>query len=243
MKAPEPIATAGGGKQTSLFGGPWMVTFADLMSLLLAFFVLVFSMSKVKVEAWQAMVESIADPAASAVTGQPLGPNADKNVARIFPMPATELEYMQVVLQRKVMPLPLLRSAAFTRHSDRLVVTLAADPFFQGGSPYLNRDGELAARDIGGLLWVFGNRIEVAVHGDPTTTPAGWRSNWDFTTERAIAFAKAMAKGGVKRPVGAVGMADSRFYDVDPSLTYRQRLRLARRVEIVIFQDGAVPEK
>ena len=39
----------------------WMITFADLLSLMLAFFVLLFAMSKVEVDSWKALVDSLSN--------------------------------------------------------------------------------------------------------------------------------------------------------------------------------------
>ena len=51
------FANNGGGGKT--IGRAWMITFADLTALMLTFFVLLFSMSKVETSTWEAIVDSL----------------------------------------------------------------------------------------------------------------------------------------------------------------------------------------
>ena len=50
------VSNSGQGKTIS---NAWMVTFADLTALMLTFFVLLFSMSKVETSHWEAIVDSL----------------------------------------------------------------------------------------------------------------------------------------------------------------------------------------
>ena len=45
--------------EPAVTGRAWMITFTDLASLLLAFFVLLFSMSSVRMDSWQVAIDSL----------------------------------------------------------------------------------------------------------------------------------------------------------------------------------------
>ena len=47
------------GRRTESSSAPWILTFADLLSLVLTFFVLVFSMNTVQYESWKAVVRTM----------------------------------------------------------------------------------------------------------------------------------------------------------------------------------------
>jgi chemotaxis protein MotB len=214
----------------------WLVIFSDMLALLLAFFVLLFSMSTVDSGAWQAMVGSLAQRL------NPIGLTKEQKVEEPPDIPrlllprAANLDYLHSVLEQKTETEPVLANAVMQRLDDRLVISLPADFLFPVGGATLTDVGLSSARVLGDMLHLVGNQIDVNGHTDPKIMAAGgeFESNWDLSLARAVAVARALQDGGFERPVVAYGLADSRFDDIAATLGRDARMSLARRVDVVV---------
>jgi len=214
----------------------WLIIFSDMLALLLAFFVLLFSMSTVDSGAWQAMVGSLAQRLNPIGLTQEQVTEEPPDVPRIFLPRATNLDYFQSVLEQKTKNDPVLGNAVLHRLDDRLVISLPADFLFPVGSANLTDEALRAAQTLGDMLHLIGNQVDVNGHTDPKIMAAGgeFASNWDLSLARAVAVAHALELGGYDRPVVAYGLADTRFNDLEIGLGRRVRLDLARRVDVVV---------
>ncbi len=215
---------------------PWMLIFADLMALLLAFFVLLFSMSQIKVDAWQAVVDSLSQQLNPSTSQAVIGPSADRNIAKEIEARAFDLSYLETVIGEKLRADPLLAQSIVQRLDDRLIVSLSSDMLFRSGDARLTRKAKQAAFVLGDVLRLVGNAVEVDGHTDPKPTAgrAAYPSNWELSLARAVTVAAALRAAGYGRPIAANGYADSRFYDISADLPLDRRYRLARRVDVVI---------
>ncbi|MEC7302528.1 MAG: flagellar motor protein MotB [Pseudomonadota bacterium] len=78
--------------------GTWLVTFADVIALLLAFFVMLFSMSNIKTETWDQIISGLTYSKNPKKDVAPR-PQATKNVATVKLNQALSLEYLANVLE------------------------------------------------------------------------------------------------------------------------------------------------
>ncbi len=215
---------------------PWMLTFADLMSLLLAFFVLLFSMSQIKVDSWQAVVDAVNRQRNPFNSATEIRPDADRNVSKVIESRSYDLGYLETVIGEKLRSDPVLANSIVQRLGDRLIVSLSSDMLFDDDDAELTRRAKQATFVLGDVLRTVGNAIEVDGHTDPK--PIVGRSNypsqWELTLSRAVSVAAALRAAGYSRQIAAYGYADSRFSDISTNLSFAQRYRLARRVDVVI---------
>ncbi len=215
---------------------PWMLTFADLMSLLLTFFVLLFSMSQIKVDSWQAVVDSLSrqrDPLSSATESRP---DADRNASKEIEPRSYDLGYLETVIGEKLRSDPILANSIVQRLGDRLIVSLSSDMLFDDDDAELTKRAKQATFVLGDVLRTVGNAIEVDGHTDPKPIVgrSSYPSQWELTLSRAVSVATALRAAGYSRQIAAFGYADSRFSDISTNLSFGQRYRLARRVDVVI---------
>jgi len=221
-------------------GVNWMVTFVDLVSLLLAFFVLMFSMTTPEAPQWESFTASLR----SAFTSD------NPTRARRALMPETvqvedpglgfDLGYLQKLLEAELARDALLRDAEVVEKGGRLVVSMASDVFFQPGSATLLPSGEGAIFNLAVALSQLDNRIDIVGHTDPRpflSPMAAFSSNWDLSLARALSVAEALRKFGYDKPVEVRGAADGKFGEIDPALDLEERYRLARRVDLVIYKE------
>ena len=213
----------------------WMVTFTDLVSLMLTFFVMLFAMSSVKVDRWDTMVDTLS---------QSLNPESVKTVARtttsfniatIFRKRAINLDYLTVVLEETVAKDPLLKDSRIQKLQDRLVIALPGDILFQPGRALMTERAGQALFSLGGVLRNIGNQIAVNGHSDPQPPAAGeYVSNWELSLARAIAVANTLKRSGYPDDIIPIGFSDSQ-YGTLPDVADDRKRALARRVDIVIM--------
>jgi chemotaxis protein MotB len=219
----------------------WMFTFADLLALMLTFFVLLFSMSAVKKDQWLALVEALSDRLQPIKTVSEPAMAQKLKAERVMQPDAVDLAYLAKVLQEKMAGNAALEQAAMLELEDRIVVSLPGDFLFPSGSERLRPDSAATVVALADALRVVGNRIDVVGHTDPNplSENARFASNWELSLARAVSVANALNDAGYPYMLAAHGRADGRFEDLSSWLPEVDRRRLARRVDLVIRESRA----
>ena len=213
----------------------WMVTFTDLVSLMLTFFVLLFSMSSVKVDKWDEMINALSKSLNPQIEKRITQPTAQFNISTIFKRRSINLEYLQAVLEDKVTPDTILGKTTMVLHDDRLVISLPGDLFFQPGQALLSEAAREALFELGGVLRNVDNQIAVNGHTDPKPLKSTkYASNWELSLGRAIAVANSLKESGYTENIMAFGMADSKYREQGDKSQAAQDAQ-ARRVDIVVL--------
>lgn len=212
----------------------WLVTFADLIALVLAFFVMLYATQRIERGDWQAMITSLSQ--SLNVTAQPQEqPRAEDNVQVINPPQATDLAYLQALINGARETEPALANIVMHRLDDRLFIALPGDLlFFPGRADPVPGAVERVAI-LANLLRNVSNRVDIFGHTDPT--PVGghvFESNWELSLARAEMISAMMRSAGYSRPMGSFGLADTRFDDLSGIASRARKLQLSRRVDIVV---------
>lgn len=219
----------------------WMTSLADLLALLLAFFVLMFSMSEIKVDRWQTITETLGNKISDENDLVTKTGSAEKNMAMIREPKAIDLAYLEHILNGKKQQSPLLNNIEVFRAEEKLVISLAGSDFFKPGTEIESGNMIEVVYLLGNTLRHIGNRVEVYGHTDPdpiTSPTAKYKSNWALSVARALSVANALKNSGYFYSIRAFGMADSRFNELSEIADKEEKYSLARRVDIVI-QEAA----
>ena len=221
-------------------GNPaWLLTFTDLTALLLAFFVLLLSMTRLDVETWEAITQSLTRELNPAQWRALNEGGANLGVEEIFVSRAANLDYLGALMTEKVRDHPVLSRVRLTRLDDRLVLSLPGDLVFEPGQAALSPQGLDAAAALAEILNLIGNRVEIAGHTDPGPVATdAFPSNWELSLARAMAMSDALRGAGYEGAIAALGLADSRFGDLSEALGDEERLALARRVDVIIRENA-----
>lgn len=216
----------------------WMVTFTDLVALMLTFFVMIFAMSTVKTEEWQSLTDSLRENLSTVVAPPPAAPTIRLDVPSPEVTPGANLDYLAEVLRAQLSEGPLFDETTVRRSTGEVIVSLPADLLFDTGDYALTDRASRAVFALGGVLRNVSNRIEVTGHADPRQPVARYPSNWELSLLRARSVAEALREAGYGAPVVARGRGDSRYASLPVGLSEEDRKARARRVDIVI-QDAA----
>ncbi len=225
------------GEQQSM---AWMITFTDLITLMLTFFVLLFSMSNVKVDKWKNMIDALSLSLNPSQTKSIAVSTTKFNISAVFRKRAINLDYLASVLEETVSADPFLRRSQLIRLDDRLVIAMPGDLLFKQGSAVMTKRARKALFDLGGILRNIGNKLGVNGYSDPSPPKGGeYASNWELSLGRAAAVANELRRSGYPDDITAYGYSDSRFKQL-PKVADAERRAMARRVDIVILPTVGV---
>lgn len=219
-------------------GNAWMLTFADLLSLLLTFFVLVFSMNTIQYENWAAVVRSMSDqfnPNRPQISKEKHDTQDSQFKAK---KRGLNLSYLEAVLARNFKQIPLFQSGEVWRAGDKIVVSIPASLLFERKDALLQPEAVKALQLLAGVLVQLQNKVQISGHTDSAPiTSRLYRSNWELSLTRARTVAGVLADSGYREPMAVLGLADTRFEQLAPELSLERRYDLAERVDITIIDE------
>jgi len=219
-------------------GAPtWMVTYGDLVTQILIFFVLLYSMSSLDVQKFQAALLSL--QGALGFLEGPVMPKPDE--PRLEPPAGIEQrDYLQMLeiqelLERELERGGLKASVSLNLEERGLVVRFADNILFDLGKAEIKTEGRQTLSGIGGILRDIPNHVRVEGHTDnlPIQT-ANYPSNWELSTARAtnvLRYLVDVASIDGNR-LSAAGYGE--FRPVAPNDSPENR-RLNRRVDVVLL--------
>jgi len=215
----------------------WMTSLADLLALLLAFFVMVFAMSEIKRDTWDDVLDKLGYKLNVQTEETETGLTADKNVELFSEQKAFDLDYLENILSSKLASSSELKDVEIFKSADRLIISFIGDTYFDVGGDNVATELVDATRLLGESLRYVKNRIEIYGHSDPvpmTSTDPDALTNWGLSLARALSVSDILKKSGYSFPIRVYGMADSRFFELQDVQNDEEKYILARRVDIVI---------
>lgn len=203
----------------------WLVTYADLITLLMIFFVVMYALSaRISASNFEALQQSLA----SSLKKTP------KDLFASTPASNQELTEIQDKVKRAVTEFEGKSQVKVDMTSRGLVISLYDTAFFDVGQTTINPAGYPALAKIASTIATMSNAISVEGHTDNIPPVNG--SNWVIAAQRSASIVDFMVKRGVPAKRFQV-VAYAEFKPLFPNDTPEHRA-LNRRVDIVI-QDHA----
>ena len=134
-------------------GANWMDTYGDMVTLLLCFFVLLYSISTVDQNKWILLVQSFNKDALVNVDDQPLGPKGEDSDQGGDDMPTTLPEEIDQVMEELYDFLALFANSSdsvniSTTGDGRIFISFQDAVFFDGDKSVLRPEGKAALDEI-----------------------------------------------------------------------------------------------
>ena len=244
LQPPPPPPEEGGG------GAPeWMATFADLVTLLMCFFVLLFAMSTTQEESFKELVKSLQ----SALGVQQLPEAGTREGLIMLNVPDQEVKTEAIdelggMVQKEVNEIvsdvrelimfnKLAGMVRVYENEDGAVISISDMVLFPAGAVSMSADGLEIMEKVALVLKQFSYRIKVAGHTDnsPITT-ARFPSNWELSSHRASSVVRFLIKQGIDPTLlSAEGYAQYRPVATNDTPEGRGQ---NRRVEIVYERNS-----
>ena len=220
----------------------WLVTFTDVMALMLTFFVLLYSMSSPQEDKWEEMSKGLTQKLnAFNAADYHAGTQDVISIDKIDTARALNIGYVKVLLGR-LLAHKDIKDVILIENNKRLVLSLPSDLLFASGQVEIGEQGRQALFELGGILARVQNRIEVVGHSDPTPVTnqetAIYKTNWQLSLARAAEVARVLKDVGYDREITIRGLSSARFDELPEKIPEEERYALSRRVDIVIMNDG-----
>jgi len=219
----------------------WLITFTDIMALMLTFFVLLYSMSQPLEEDWKEITRGLHSQFTRTYAAPELkGPQDSVNIDKIDFSKAQDLSYLNSVLANLISRDQRLKNIVLIPQSDHLIASVPQELLFESGQAEVSAKGKQVLFSLGNAMTRIKNRIEIIGHTDPRPIQNARQdvsSNWELSLARAGHVAAVLRNAGYERPVIVRGLSSARYEDLPEEMNEEERLSLARRVDIMIMED------
>ena len=228
----------------------WLISYADFITLLFAFFVVMYAISIVNEGKYAVLSEALGD----AFGGRSIAPQAHTSVEPVLPLShivnrkrleaaRRERERMETLardLTATLMPLVKSGQVRVTQNARGIGIELNASVLFDQGQAVLQPEAREVLGEVAGLLENDPHRIEVEGHTDDLPiTNAQFASNWELSAVRAASVVRLFIEQGVRDVrLSAIGHGATR--PVAPNDTPQNQAR-NRRVAVMILAETPAP--
>lgn len=219
----------------------WMTTYGDLMTQILIFFVLLFSMSNVDASKFDMAMTSLQGSLGIIESGKALTEGNfinEGDVGEYFASVAEEKQFQMLEQDiKEVIDENDLKGIQVTHDERGLIIRFVEGVLFDLGKADIKQDAMLILDDIAPILKKSQKHIRVEGHTDnlPINTTL-FPSNWELSTTRAVNVVKYFIEKHNLSPkiLSAAGYGEHR--PVAPNDSAKNRA-LNRRVDIVILKS------
>lgn len=227
--------------------GEWIVTYSDMVTLMLCFFVALFNPDDSNPVQLQQMISAFNAIGMGASTGgNTMAPGKSADLGNtIAALPAMDKGKSLGSAARRAMSLfePEVKSNKVrVTHDERaVIISLASDLFFGPASAEINyeesREILLRLATLLNAQEVRGRRFRIEGHTDGSDTdPSIWPSNWELSTARSLAVLHSLADIGVdENRFQVAGFAATMPISRDDTPEGRMN---NRRVDVVILDEA-----
>ncbi len=219
----------------------WIVTFADLMTLLLVFFVLLYTMSSLNMEKFKRAIKSIqinlgeTNPKVGLLelVNMPETANSSFVIENLTGLKTREQEVMKTI-NEFIDGTKQSENIRVNSMAGAIIVQIRGKMLFNSGSSELNGAAAPVLGEIIDIIQIYPEyNVNIKGHTDdmPIST-SQYPSNWELSAVRATSVLKHLISSGVDPlRLTATGYAD--LFPIVPNNTPENRAR-NRRVEFVL---------
>jgi chemotaxis protein MotB len=213
----------------------WLLTYADLITLLLGLFVILYAMSKIDAGKFNEIVSAL-----GGVFGAPRGTLTGNGAILNGSMTAVEAERQRIAsdIRRALGPSANDLPVSISETERGVTVHIMEELLFASGSADIKQGSLITLDSLAGVLKSLPNDLRVEGHTDnvPIATQV-FPSNWHLSVARALTIGYYLiARHGLKQDkISIVGYSE--FRPLVPNDTAPHRAQ-NRRVDIVIVTAG-----
>lgn len=227
----------------------WLITYSDLITLLMIFFILLYTISNVNSKKFAqlsaSMSEALLGQNSGKFIGEAPGPFMIQNGKPANQAEVEELEKAKKEIDKMVKEEGLEGKVEVSQESRGLVISLKEALLFESGSAVINDNAKNIILKISNTLKKTHNQIRIEGHTDNLPIHnALFASNWELSTTRATNVVRLMINSSGLDPanLSATGYGEYRPIVANTNETNRAK---NRRVDIVVMRqifDIAEPE-
>jgi len=246
----------------------WLLPYADILTLLLALFIVLFAMSSVDAQKFQQLSQvfnsvfvgdkgilenGVAPPGQAPSTEIPITnekddqKKKDKDEDKKFDFDIQEQAELQKVKARVdnyITNNKLTKQFETSLTSEGLLITIRDNVLFGSGSADVRGADEKTAKKLSELLYMDPQR-EIVISGHTDNIPiknSKFDSNWELSVSRAVNFMKLILQNNELNPQSFSAKGSGEYQPVATNKTKEGRAK-NRRVEILVLPFGEKAQK
>lgn len=228
----------------------WLVSYADFITLLFAFFVVMYSISAVNEGKFRTVSDSI-KAALNPMYSPPVSPKpfqiGENKPTTFQPTVHASREYVirrvQVLTQSLGQAAHISVESVVEQRVGEIVLTISDNVLFKSGEATLQPEALPFLRGLADVLLELDRHVRIEGHTDnvPIRT-AQFPSNWELSAARSVMIVRVLSElyGVPASHLAAIGYGETR--PLTANLNSEQRAK-NRRVEVVILEHAPSPEK
>ena len=223
----------------------WLISYADFITLLMAFFVVLYAMSSVQEKKYSQLKQSVKQALGQSQQESQTAPTVQNSLTNkantwVNPSGTPPLEQIAQALEQKLASLIASDTVKIKRSSQGVSIEINASILFPLGEADLQAPSVATLEQISQALKEYDYPIHVAGHTDNVhINSKAFPSNWELSAARASRVVRLFESNGIARKqMMAIGYADTQ--PMTSNDTQEGRMQ-NRRVQITL--EIAVPSK
>ncbi len=222
----------------------WMTTYSDLVTLLLCFFVLLFSFSVIDAKKFEAIIRSFQGSLSVLDSGKTI--DEDQYISQALQsnrllreqQEAESMEWLYRQLDEYIQQNNLEGTVVLGVEERGLLIRFKDQVLFDSGKAVIRKDGEPIVQSIGEILKQNDRAIRVEGHTDNVPMHSLlYPSNWELSTARAVNVVKFFIEKVGIAPTRLSAAGYSEYHPIADNDTAENRQK-NRRVDVVILRKS-----
>lgn len=218
----------------------WLIPYSDLMTLLLALFIVLFASSTIDAQKYNSMKEALSVAFSTGDKVVDLDPSASVPVDDFIKSNDSQLEELKKTVDNYIAENNLGKDLQTSLQNNYLVITIPDQALFDSGSAQIKAEFTSIITSIGSMLEQY-PQYEVVVSGHTDNVPINTRefpSNWHLSSERALNIMQLVLQNPNLDPRRFSAIGYGEYRPVADNNTAAGRTK-NRRVDVTIEQwDG-----
>ncbi|MFC4557773.1 flagellar motor protein MotB [Virgibacillus kekensis] len=228
----------------------WLLPYADLLTLLLALFIVLFAMSEIDTKTYKELArvfneefsggkgilehnDSSVDMPVPKEEPEEHKEEADKNVQELM-----QLTALQERINKYISNNNLTKSIETSLSGEGLYITITNDISFESGSAEVKGKGKDIAKDVSNFLYTDPPH-EIVISGHTDDIPihdSVYKSNWELSVMRAVNFMRIVLQNDKLEPKRFSAKGFGEHNPLVPNTSKENRAK-NRRVEVLILPN------
>ncbi|WP_099159577.1 flagellar motor protein MotB [Virgibacillus ndiopensis] len=249
-------------RRNSHINESWLLPYSDMLTLLVALFIVLFAMSEIDVQKYKELSQVFKNEFSG---GQSIFENKESPVNKPNEMPIdiekdkdkdkekendkenqelAKLQAMQQKINNYITKNKLSEKLATKLTDEGLLVTILNDVSFDSASAEINKKGEKIAREVSEFLYsdpphqivVSGHTDDRPIHNEK------YASNWELSVIRAVNFMRLLLQNEDLDPERFSAKGFGEHHPIAPNTSEENRAK-NRRVEVLILPNYEIQTK
>jgi len=223
----------------------WLLTYSDLITLLLAFFIMMYTFSKQDAQKYQEVSEQLKAIFTGGVSILKTGASTGSKTVITLPQSSSAANDVEKRLEKEIQGMaeaadPEHKISVF-RDERGIVIRVMDKAFFDTGRARLKDSAKEALSKIAPIIVSANSPIRIEGHTDNVPIKTNeFDSNWELSARRATEVVRHLVEKYNFPPERIEASGYAEYHPLAPNDTEQNRA-LNRRIEIIILQPGALP--